>query len=168
MHYKLFSFLQQIKLKGISFHGWNPSPKRAMREIMTALYQMHREKKHRKIEVAENTLIYRFQPSETRYKDIDTCFCMHFPISKESKGFKPGMLRNIAFDTYWYEFLGSSHTFLKGIDEEQQNVNSVQEWTLYDYLKPQSFYLTIHIQKICLLSQYSIQNACTTETKKAC
>lgn len=83
------------------------------------------------------------------------------------------MLRNTAFDTYWYEFLdnipkGNDHTFLKCIDEEQQNVNSVQEWTIYDNLNPRNFYLTTHIQKVCLLSQYSIQNNHTTETKKAC
>lgn len=83
--------------------------------MMTALYQMHREKKHGKMEVAENTLIYRFWRSETRYKDIDTCFCMHFPISKERKDLKPGILRNIAFDTYWYEFLGSILIFQKEI-----------------------------------------------------
>lgn len=38
---------------------------------------------------------------------------MYFTICKENKGLKAGMLRNIAFDIYWYEFLGNTLVFQK-------------------------------------------------------
>lgn len=71
-----------------------------MRE-MTGLYWMQKEKKHREMQVVENTLN---TDSGSQKQDTNTCFYMHFPISKKNNGLKAGMLRNTAFDTYWYEF----------------------------------------------------------------